>query len=306
MGMRGIVQTRVDFQSVQVEPHYLLGDAGMGLQVAEMSFHLARYGLAIASCGAAKRCAQLLLRYATRRKISTGPLAKNPAFRHSFLRIIASIEVLELLAKLVAEQLDSGSVVPELFFVCKALGPEYLGFAADSLVQFLGGRGYIEANEAPQLLRDARLLRIFEGPTETMLSHLGSRWAAATSLRDLLRSSKAGGPILKRIETACEKIAALPRLPGSDIGQYIHARNLAQGRVLADGIAWWLLAIHGSTTATEWAQIVFEDTCTRMLRDASSALPLDVERIQNQLACSIGDVVQTLPGEDWSMDPLLL
>ncbi|MGD1922458.1 MAG: phosphopantetheine-binding protein, partial [Pleurocapsa sp.] len=47
--------------------------------------------------------------------------------------------------------------------------------AADSLVQFLGGRGYVESNLAPQRLRDARVLRIFEGPTETLNMFLGSR-----------------------------------------------------------------------------------------------------------------------------------
>ena len=39
----------------------------------------------------------------------------------------------------------------------------------------LGGRGYIENNIAPQLLRDARILRIFEGPTETLSMFFGSR-----------------------------------------------------------------------------------------------------------------------------------
>ncbi|MGV2437347.1 MAG UNVERIFIED_CONTAM: hypothetical protein LVT10_22630 [Anaerolineae bacterium] len=53
------------------------------------------------------------------------------------------------------------------FLPCAKLAVPELGWqAVDTLVQFLGGRGYIETNEASQMLRDIRILRVFEGPTE--------------------------------------------------------------------------------------------------------------------------------------------
>jgi hypothetical protein len=54
-------------------------------------------------------------------------------------------EVLTQLCSVVTEALDQERPVPaEMFFVCRILGPEYLWFAADNLVQWLGGRGYLE------------------------------------------------------------------------------------------------------------------------------------------------------------------
>ena len=57
----------------------------------------------------------------------------------------------------------------------EVLGPEWLWRAVDNLVQLLGGRGNTENTPVPQLMRDARVLRIIEGPTETMAAFLGAR-----------------------------------------------------------------------------------------------------------------------------------
>ena len=61
------------------------------------------------------------------------------------------------------------------FAALKITAPEYFWQAADSLVQMLGGRGYIDTNIASQLLRDARVARILEGPTEALQMFLGAR-----------------------------------------------------------------------------------------------------------------------------------
>jgi acyl carrier protein len=58
--------------------------------------------------------------------------------------------------------------------VLKVVCPELLWTVVDDTLQILGGRGYIETNEIPRFLRDARVLRIFEGPTESLRAHLGS------------------------------------------------------------------------------------------------------------------------------------
>ena len=61
----------------------------------------------------------------------------------------------------------------DLYAVAKMSAPEFLWDTADTLVQLLGGRGDEEPNEAARLLRDARVFRIFEGPTETVGVYLG-------------------------------------------------------------------------------------------------------------------------------------
>lgn len=306
MGMRGIVQSRVHFSNVELEADRLLGDSAHDMLVAESSFRMARFGVAIAATGAMKRCLQLLLRYAGHRQIATGALAGHPLFRATLGDTHAAVQVLDALTLLMGTELDAERTLPaELFFVCKALGPEYLFEAADALMQWLGGRGYVEANEAPQLLRDARLLRIFEGPTETMRSHIGSLWRHHEDLRAFLGSRSPNTLIAQRISAVADELWAAARHPSLSVGQYTAARYCAIGEVVADGVAWWTAATLCSDESThEWAKRRFEATSQRVLQTLTRPV-LPTADLARTVAVDIGDVWQQLPGEDWLIDPLL-
>ncbi|MEM9508975.1 MAG: acyl-CoA dehydrogenase family protein, partial [Cyanobacteria bacterium P01_E01_bin.35] len=176
MGMKGMVQNTVYFDNVPVDLEQLLGKPGKGMEVAQDAMMYGRLAISFSCLGGMKRCAQLMLRYTSRRQVSTGRLLDNPVILNRLGELTAQIAAVECLVTQIAELLDEGVVIPvELYAACKTSAPEFYWQAADSLVQFLGGRGYIETNIAPQILRDARVLRIFEGPTETLNMFLGSR-----------------------------------------------------------------------------------------------------------------------------------
>jgi alkylation response protein AidB-like acyl-CoA dehydrogenase/acyl-CoA synthetase (AMP-forming)/AMP-acid ligase II/acyl carrier protein len=175
MGLRGMVQSSVHFDGVAVTRADLLGEAGDGMTAARDTMMHARLMIGALSVGAMKRAIQLQLRYATRREVATGRLLDNPVTLLRMSTATAAAGAVEALVHGTAALLDAGGDVPEeLFVACKALGPELLWQTVDGAVQTLGGRGYIETNVLPQLLRDARILRVYEGPTEVMLAHLGS------------------------------------------------------------------------------------------------------------------------------------
>ena len=176
MGMKGMVQNTVYFDDVSVSSTQLLGKPGKGMEVAQDAMMYGRLAIAFACLGGMKRCAQLMLRYTSRRQVSTGRLLDNPVILTRLGGLTAQITAVECLVTQMAWLLDRGFNLPvELYTACKTSAPEFYYQAADDLVQFLGGRGYIETNIAPQILRDARVLRIFEGPTETLKMFLGSR-----------------------------------------------------------------------------------------------------------------------------------
>ena len=78
MGMRGMVQNSILLKDVPVDSQQLLGEPGAGMDVAQDAMMFGRLGLGAISVGGMKRCAQLMLRYAQRRSISTGSLLNNP------------------------------------------------------------------------------------------------------------------------------------------------------------------------------------------------------------------------------------
>ncbi|NEQ95842.1 MAG: AMP-binding protein [Cyanothece sp. SIO2G6] len=182
MGMRSMVQNTVYLDQVPVGTSQLLGHVGQGMSVAQDAMMYGRLAIASASVGGMKRCVQLMVRYSSRRSISTGRLLDNPVTLTRLNDITMAITAVETLVGQVAHRLDQGETIPvAVYTTCKIAAPELFWQAADTLVQTLGGRGYIETNIAPQILRDARVLRIFEGPTETLEMFLGARVAHVIS-----------------------------------------------------------------------------------------------------------------------------
>ena len=175
MGLRGMVQNSIYLEGAIVSKEDQLGEEGYGMAVAQDAMMYGRLGIAAAALGSMKKCAQLMLRYASRRTISTGFLLDNPVTLTKLTEATSAINVLDTLVEEIAKFIDSNIEVPvEYYVTCKILGSEHFYKAADDLIQVMGGRGYMEPNIAPQLLRDARIARIFEGPTETLYSFLGA------------------------------------------------------------------------------------------------------------------------------------
>lgn len=176
MGMRGMVQNRVHLNNVHVTKADMLGRVGQGMDVAQDAMMHGRLVIAAMSLGGLKRAAQLMSRYARRREVATGRLLDNPVSIQRLSELHASIAAVQAMVRTVGECIDEGvEVPPEIYSVCKTSAPEFLWTGVDQLMQMLGGRGYTENNTVAQMMRDLRLFRIFEGPTEALNVFLGAR-----------------------------------------------------------------------------------------------------------------------------------
>jgi hypothetical protein len=273
-----------------------------------------RFAIASTSLGATKRAAQWMLRFATRRQIATGRLLDHPVALGHLGETVAQAAVVEGLLARVAAILDRGdSVSVDLFAACKLVATEFAWLAADRLMQVLGSRGYDEANGAPQLLRDARVGRIFEGTSEALLAFLGSQTMSARSdLHAFLRDDLGANALADRLEVA---VAALRGRDG--------VAKLRTYQVAAAGWAgvWALLAGIASQDAERassaqaertqaWAVQRFAEACARCgatsPRDHAMLDAASAEEAVASFADSIGDVDLTLAGEKRDFDPLLL
>lgn len=207
MGVRAMVQNEVVFENARVGDGQRLGPAGAGLAIASETFDVGRLGLGALAVGAMKRCVQLLQRFASRRRISTGRLAENGVYLEALGRAAVRIEMIQAWVRLLARLRDEGAAVPsEACAIAKIAGTEWLWESVDATVQFMGGRGYIEANLVPQMLRDARLLRIFEGPTEALLAHLGAACAKGRSALIPFLAERFDGPCARHVVAQLESL----------------------------------------------------------------------------------------------------
>lgn len=320
MGLRGMVQNTIHLDNVSVNSANLLGEPGNGMIVAKDAMLFTRLVISAMSIGGMKRCAQIIHRYATRRSIATGQLLDNPLILAQLSDLTVAITATEALVSMTARLLDLGYNVPEdVFIACKTSGPEFLWWAADTLVQVLGGRGYIETNIAPQILRDSRILRIFEGPSETLKMHLGSRLINQNEeLHQFLRDLEAVNisAILKeaalQIQTRCLGANA----PFSERPTALRWAYILIGEVTTYAILWAATqktyASNPSKNlyrAMHWSQLQFEEKLNKALNGLTTEFVMlkkqeITETILNYSEL-IGDIEQKQGGEEHCLDPLL-
>ena len=289
MGMRAMPQSALRFEGVFVPDAQVLGEPGAGMEVAQDAMGFARLGIGALCVGAMQRCLQLMARYAARRDIAGGRLLDNPVTLLRLHETECAIEAGKALVEALAAEIDAGAALPlDACSACKCVLSELLWETVDRLVQMLGGRGYLENNLAPQLLRDARVLRILEGPSEALYAHLGA----------LARLP--GNPLKQAVERVGAPWPA--QLPAQGGGAWQDVRN-------GEFAAWTLLAAAARGDAAGWAQRRLD-----LLRHAIGAESGAVAACPQadgllarlaQHARAIGDVEQEAPGEAGGLDPLL-
>ncbi|XSG83265.1 MAG: acyl-CoA dehydrogenase family protein [Methyloligella sp. ZOD6] len=317
MGMRGMVQNMVRFDDVELPDSHRLGKLGEGMAVAHATMMTTRLALGAIFVGAMKRCLQLMTRYARRREgICSGRLIDNPISRQRISQTVARTAALEALIDHICDLLDRDEMPPEeLLVVAKASGSEFLWQTADWAIQMLGGRGYIETNIVTQIMRDARVGRIFEGPTETLMHHLGSRLMLDDpGLRAHLSQTLKAGDIAERLTELRDALKGFgPALAGTYPGR--QARDLCNsklGEAVAAGVLYACARIARNARASwcpGWAEAAFEET----LQDALSIGRDERQVLGGEDACNlieefesdIGNIEQTQPAEEWRLDPYL-
>ena len=90
--------------------------------------------------------------------------------------------------------------------MAKIVASDSLWEAADDLVEMLGGRGYMENNIAPQIMRDCRMLRIGEGANELMTLSVGRRVYHSEALHQFLRTGLGCPEMSDRLKEASQQI----------------------------------------------------------------------------------------------------
>jgi acyl carrier protein len=318
-----MVQNTVLLEDAFVPDSAVLLAPGEGMEAAHDAMLFSRLGIGAICVGAMKRCAQLMARYASRRTISTGTLADNAVTVARLQDLTSAIHACESLVYAIAGQVDQGEQpAGEAYLACKAAASEALGHAADDLVQMLGGRGYIETNGAPQILRDARVLRILEGPTETLYAHLGATLAKPGGAAQHFIETVLQRPALAtELAAAAARVATLADGAAMLFGSASAARQWTDYRLGELAASAFLLGAaeqrqlaagadgHAASNAVVWARRRFHAQLQALLAELAGQRPYSRPSALLELvadyARSIGDIDQALPGEDQQPDALL-
>lgn len=315
MGVRGMIQSRIIFHNVEVTCKELLGQLGEGFEVGQSILMLGRVGISAICLGALKKSYLLTYNYAKNRKIITGELLDNPITQLKLSEQTYHISLIENLISFISNAFDNNENIPEeIYILFKIIAPELLWKSLDNCIQILGGRGYIESNILPQIFRDARLLRIFEGPTETLAFHLGTlifhtNESLIAYLNDKFNAS-ADILFLKDLSTAFDK-KHHAKLHESDhhlLNKWLHDFGKLSAYIIAKIIYQYQSKPDNNDRCSRWLDDVIINLQAKLTKIYDAEYILDSHSL-SQKAMDYENIVQNIeqqhPGIDLSIDDLM-
>lgn len=182
MGLKGMIQNSFRMTNVKVKDENLIGTPTQGLTIAYEAMGQTRMSIGAGCIGGLRQCLRYLKAFVPERIINTGYMLANDYVRYEIGKIQDKIDLLDSYVGTVAKQIDNGQTVSQATLACiKYLSTTFLWDSIDSTMQLLGGRSYLEDNRLAQLMRDARVFRVFEGPSEALLYYIGSEYAKRNS-----------------------------------------------------------------------------------------------------------------------------
>lgn len=144
----------------------LLGTEGDGFNTAMAVLDRGRVEVAAMSLGIANAALQASLNWVRERQIGTKPLAAYQGTQWRLADMYTQLEAARMLTWKAAARRDSGERFSLDSATAKLVAAECAGFVTDAALQLHGGYGYIRDLPLERYVRDARILRIFEGTSE--------------------------------------------------------------------------------------------------------------------------------------------
>ena len=166
MGQRASNTTDVIFEDCKVSKSALIGPEDGGFKVAMKTFDRSRPWIAATAAGVIRRSLEESRAYALERKTFGVPIAQHQAIQFMLAEMAISYEATRLLTHKAAWQVDKGDLSAITSAYAKAYGADAAMRASTDAVQIFGGYGYTKEYPVEKLMRDAKLLQIYEGTSQ--------------------------------------------------------------------------------------------------------------------------------------------
>lgn len=166
MGQRASNTVTLTFDDVRVPVENRLGQEGEGFLIAMNTLDRSRTQTAMFGVGIARAALEHALAYAQERKQFKRPIADFQAIQFMLADIAADVEAARLLTLKGAWLLDQGQRATLTSSYAKRFAADIAMRATTDAVQIFGGNGYSKDYPVEKLMRDAKLLQIYEGTSQ--------------------------------------------------------------------------------------------------------------------------------------------
>lgn len=166
MGLNASTTVELVFEDCRVPASNLLGEEGMGMQIALAGLDGGRIGIAAQSVGLAQAALDEAVAFARERKQFGKRIIDFQATRWKIADIATAIEASRLLMYRAAGLKDAGEEMTKEAAMAKLFASRTANKAAYDSMQIHGGVGYTTEFKIERLFRDARAVEIYEGTSE--------------------------------------------------------------------------------------------------------------------------------------------
>ncbi|MFG2758152.1 acyl-CoA dehydrogenase family protein [Streptomyces wuyuanensis] len=166
LGLRGQATAELVLQDVRVPARAMLGPAGKGFSVAMSALAKGRMSVAAGCVGIAQAALDAAVGHASAREQFGKPIASYQLVQELISDIAVDVDAARLLAWRVADLVDRGEDFATAASKAKLFASEAAVRAANNALQVFGGYGYIDEYPVGKLLRDARVMTLYEGTSQ--------------------------------------------------------------------------------------------------------------------------------------------
>jgi acyl-CoA dehydrogenase len=166
LGQRASDTNTVMLEEVRVPASQVLAPPGHGFKVAMETFNQTRPDIGAIACGIMRRCIDECVAYAKERKTFGVPIGQHQMIQAMLAEMAIRYEATSLLVRKAAWNLDRGIRNPIVSSYAKAFGADQCMQTTIDAVQIFGGNGYTKEYPVEKLMRDAKILQIYEGTSQ--------------------------------------------------------------------------------------------------------------------------------------------
>ncbi|MFG2506319.1 acyl-CoA dehydrogenase family protein [Streptomyces rubiginosohelvolus] len=166
LGLRGQATAELVLEDVRIPASCLLGPEGKGFSIAMSALAKGRMSVAAGCVGIAQAALDAAVRYAGEREQFGKVIARHQLVQELLSDIAVDVDAARLLTWRVADLIDCGQDFATAASKAKLYASEAAVRCANNALQVFGGYGYIDEYPVGKLLRDARVMTLYEGTSQ--------------------------------------------------------------------------------------------------------------------------------------------
>jgi acyl-CoA dehydrogenase len=166
MGQRASNTATISFNEVEIPLDHLIGEENKGFKIAMMTLDRTRPGVAAMATGIARAAMEFAIDYSKERVQFGVPIAMHQAIQFIIADMATKVEASRLLTWKAASLLDNGERNTLVSSHAKRYAADSAMEVATDAVQVYGGYGFIKDYPVEKLMRDAKIMQLYEGTAQ--------------------------------------------------------------------------------------------------------------------------------------------